>query len=93
MSFAKLYGDMAALDGRVVTEGHAKHCAEHGHATYTKDGEESPICPRCGTNVDEENEAISEADAILAELFTQDPEYLEAARQGDLASCLEMDLR
>lgn len=37
-----------AVTGDVVTQGHANHCAEHGHATHTVDGVVSPFCPRCG---------------------------------------------
>lgn len=37
-----------ALTGGVVTEAHAKICAERGHATYRADGVGSGSCPRCG---------------------------------------------
>lgn len=37
-----------ALDGDVVTERHARYCAEHGHATRTLDGVDVGACPRCG---------------------------------------------
>jgi len=37
-----------ALNGEVVTEGHAKYCNENGHATHTVDNINTNICPRCG---------------------------------------------
>lgn len=40
--------DMAALNGTVVTEAHAKVCRERGHATHKVDGIEQIHCPRCG---------------------------------------------
>lgn len=40
--------DMAAADGRIVTQGHADYCGEYEHATATTDGIASPFCPRCG---------------------------------------------
>lgn len=38
----------AAAEGRPVTEAHARVCAERGHATWTRDGQASGVCPRCG---------------------------------------------
>lgn len=40
--------DFPALDGRPVTEGHAKVCAAQGHAHHTVDGADTGVCPRCG---------------------------------------------
>lgn len=40
--------DYPAVDGRVVTQGHADYCATHGHAKYVKDGVPQGMCPRCG---------------------------------------------
>lgn len=40
--------DYPAINGGVVTEGHARYCLEHGHATHTVNGEDTGICPRCG---------------------------------------------
>ncbi len=37
-----------ALNGEVVTEGHANYCAANGHMHHTVDGVEQGICPRCG---------------------------------------------
>lgn len=34
--------------GDVVTQRHADTCAELGHATWTVDGKDKGICPRCG---------------------------------------------
>jgi NADH pyrophosphatase NudC (nudix superfamily) len=40
--------DMPALNGRGVTEAHARICAARGHATHTRDGVDTGVCPRCG---------------------------------------------
>lgn len=40
--------DFPALEGRGVTEAHARYCREHGHATHTVNGADTGICPRCG---------------------------------------------
>lgn len=40
-----------AINGEVITEGHARCCREHGHATLKEDGVLSAMCPRCGENV------------------------------------------
>lgn len=40
--------DFPALAGRVVTDAHARICAEYGHATHTVDGRDTGSCPRCG---------------------------------------------
>lgn len=40
--------DYPALDGRTVTEAHARYCRENGHATHTTDGQTDTVCPRCG---------------------------------------------
>lgn len=40
--------DYPALDGRGVTQAHARYCADHGHATHTVDGTPTGTCPRCG---------------------------------------------
>lgn len=37
-----------AANGEVVTEKHAKICADKGHAKHTVDGTDSGVCPRCG---------------------------------------------
>lgn len=36
---------------RVITQGHADYCNEHGHATYTKDGIVQDFCPRCADKI------------------------------------------
>lgn len=41
--------DYPALTGEVVTERHARICAERGHASHTVNGRDSGTCPRCGT--------------------------------------------
>lgn len=33
---------------RPVTTTHARVCAERGHATWTEDGRDIGVCPRCG---------------------------------------------
>lgn len=42
-----------AVNGDVVTEGHANYCKANGHATHVVDGVESSLCPRCGDNKNE----------------------------------------
>ena len=37
-----------AVSGGTVTQAHADHCDENGHATYTRDGHVAPYCSRCG---------------------------------------------
>ncbi len=39
-----------AINGEVVTQGHADYCAEHGHASHTVGTDVSPNCPRCGSS-------------------------------------------
>lgn len=46
---------------RVVTEGHAAYCREHGHATYTVDGVVQDYCPRCGDNLSAPLDATRDA--------------------------------
>jgi hypothetical protein len=41
-----------ALTGAVVTEAHARICAERGHATHLVNGIDSGVCPRCGEVTD-----------------------------------------
>lgn len=58
------------LTGDVVTEAHAQICADRGHATWTVDGEDKGICPRCGDltatpEKTEDEEALFEAIADL----------------------------
>jgi len=50
-SFPLALPDSAPWHERVVTEGHAAYCAEHGHATHTIDGVIQAYCPRCGDNL------------------------------------------
>lgn len=40
--------DYPAIDGRPVTEAHARICREEGHTTYVRDGVDMGTCPRCG---------------------------------------------
>lgn len=40
--------DYPALDGRPVTEAHARRCYEYEHATHKVDGKDTGVCPRCG---------------------------------------------
>lgn len=50
-TYAKTY---PALSGQPVTQGHADHCAERGHAFHTIAGEVQDHCPRCGELVTSE---------------------------------------
>lgn len=40
--------DYPIVYGRPVLQGHADACKEFGHATWTQDGNDKGICPRCG---------------------------------------------
>lgn len=40
--------DYPAATGGVVTQAHANHCAQHGHAQHISEGVNVGICPRCG---------------------------------------------
>lgn len=40
--------DFPAINGRVVTQGHADVCTEVGHAVHMIDGVPQMFCPRCG---------------------------------------------
>lgn len=80
------YGiEMAALEGRVVLQGHADYCDAHGHATSTDialDGTktESEFCPRCGERKEKTTYALSE----LTESQAMDMGITEAAvRQAE----------
>lgn len=44
--------DHAAIEGRTVTQAHADYCTEHGHATWTEDGDDMGSCPRCGESTE-----------------------------------------
>lgn len=60
----RLYGmTMPASRGETVCQGHADWCAEHGHATWTVDGEVQGTCPRCG-------ELVGPAADVTAEQVT-----------------------
>lgn len=52
MSFANTFpaaaSESAHWTERVVTQGHADYCRNHGHANWTVDGVVLPTCPRCG---------------------------------------------
>lgn len=58
-------------NGLAVTEGHARYCAQHGHATWQEDGADKGICPRCGE--------VTEAQAAPVETVAQ---RVEEARKG-----------
>lgn len=53
--------DYPAIDGRVVTEAHAKICASKGHAYFVKDGVNQNMCPRCGESVNVMDDMHAEA--------------------------------
>lgn len=59
--------DFPIIDGRPVTEAHARICADRGHATHTVDGVVSGICPRCG------DVTTLEADFLLGQFTTHNP--------------------
>jgi hypothetical protein len=39
--------DMAALNGKTITQAHTDYCQEFGHATYRLGGVVQDRCPRC----------------------------------------------
>jgi len=72
---ARIYSDMPALEGRVITEGHADFCATNGHATHTLNGVAQTHCPRCDalltlpvTSTDE----IVPGDVVRVPVFTSE---------------------
>lgn len=71
-----------ALEGGVVTQGHANYCAEHGHATHTFDGKVQPYCPRCGDVSHPEAFPTREEMAALMQRI----EVEEAAERAELAA-------
>lgn len=52
--------DYPAAEGRVVTEAHAKLCADKGHTSYVKNGIDMGICPRCGVVTTSEEQVTDE---------------------------------
>ena len=72
-----------AVNGDMVTQGHADYCAEYGHAVHMEDSEESPWCPRCGDARMEENPATR-----TAPLFTMDDETAATALGVDYATVI-----
>lgn len=44
----EIFSDMAHVEGRPVTDGHARYCRQHGHAMRTVGGNVQADCPRCG---------------------------------------------
>lgn len=68
-----------AMTGDVVTEGHANHCARNGHATWTADGVDKGVCPRCG----EVTETTTPATGHLNVYATADVITSASAAEGD----------
>jgi hypothetical protein len=52
--------DFPAVDGRVVTEAHAKLCADKGCVSYVKNGIDMGWCPRCGEVTTSEEQITDE---------------------------------
>lgn len=72
--------DFPAVDGRVVTEAHAKICRERGCSTYVKNGMDMGFCPRCGevTTSEEQitDEEIVSGGIVIAPVELQIPAML-----------------
>lgn len=80
-SFPLAAAEDAHWTERVVTEGHANYCREHGHATRTVNGVVSPNCPRCGDPLD----AIRVVDEDADEARREDAaERAAAERERDV---------
>lgn len=65
-----------ALNGEVVTQGHADYCAANGHATHKIDGAIQDRCPRCGDLL-----PTDPREAKLAEVGTGNPAGQTLTRQ------------
>lgn len=57
--------DYPAVDGRGVTEAHAKICRDRGCVSYVKNGMDMGFCPRCGEITTSEEQVTEEE--IMAE--------------------------
>lgn len=67
----------------VVTNGHVRYCADHGHATHTFDGVESDRCPRCGAlHHGDTAEARRESAAEVEEVIANVPVMLDMIREA-----------
>jgi hypothetical protein len=71
--------DFPALDGRPVTEAHARVCREQGHAAHTVNGRPTGVCPRCGH--------VAELASLVTVRRSSHPEFVyftttEAFRNG-----------
>lgn len=66
--------DFPAVEGGVVTEAHAKICADKGHATYVKDGMDTGLCARCGeVTTSEEQITDEQIKGIDSEEIVEEP--------------------
>jgi len=68
--------DFPAVDGRVVTEAHAKICRERGCSTYVKNGIDMGFCPRCGEVSTSEDQITDEE--IKSGVIVPDMEIIPA---------------
>lgn len=68
--------DFPAVDGRVVTEAHAKICRDRGCSTYVKNGIDMGFCPRCG-EVSTSEEQITDEE-ITSGVIVPDVEIIPA---------------
>lgn len=62
--------DYPAINGRPVTEAHAKYCRDNGHAKHLNNGVRVPYCPRCGDLVESANvkiyEVLADGDYLMS---------------------------
>lgn len=63
-----------AINGEVVTQGHADYCQANGHATHTTDGAAHIMCPRCGEKIDGSADLTPAQDTTSVALNTNDME-------------------
>lgn len=70
--------DFPAVDGRPVTQAHAKICRERGCSTYVKNGMDMGFCPRCGEVTTSEDQITDEeiAGIVIAPVELQIPAML-----------------
>lgn len=75
--------------GRVVTEAHARICAEYECVTYVKNGMDMGMCPRCGNVTTSEEqitrEEIAHADRIR-EVMTNGTAFVPAWMKEEIVS-------
>ena len=77
--------EFPALSGGVVTEAHARRCAENGHAEHVVDGVSTGTCPRCGAVTEQvtATDARAALDRAIRKRATVRRQLAEAVAVGD----------